>query len=61
MKPKLTIVLGPLAEPLAAYCEKHGTTPSEAARLALAKLLRVKPPKMVEGNPAFVRGRKPLG
>jgi hypothetical protein len=48
---RITFRLGPLAGPLASYCEKHGTTPSDAIRAALAKLLRVKTPEMTPGNP----------
>ncbi len=51
MNDRVTFRLGSLAEPLAAYCEKHGVAPSEAIRLALAKLLRVKAPEMTPGNP----------
>jgi hypothetical protein len=36
---------------MAAYCDKHGTTPSEAIRLALSRLLRVEAPEMTPGNP----------
>jgi hypothetical protein len=50
---RITFRLGPLAEPLAAYCKKHGTTPSDAIRLAVAKLLRVAAPEMPMGNPAI--------
>lgn len=50
---RLTFRLGPLAGPLAAYCEKHGTTPSEAIRLALSRLLRVEAPDMTPGNPGI--------
>jgi hypothetical protein len=50
---RVTFRLGSLAEPLVAYCEKHGTTPSDAIRLALAKMLRVKVPKMPPGNPTI--------
>jgi hypothetical protein len=50
---RITFRLGPLAGPLAAYCEKHRTTPSDAIRVALAKMLRVKVPKMPPGNPAI--------
>jgi hypothetical protein len=50
---RITFRLGPLAGPLAAYCEKHGTTPSEAIRLALSRLLRVEAPDMSPGNPAI--------
>jgi hypothetical protein len=53
MSDRITFRLGPLAGPLAAYCEKHGTTPSDVIRLALAKMLRVKVPKMPPGNPAI--------
>jgi hypothetical protein len=48
---RITFRLGSLAEPLAAYCEKHGTTPSDAIRLAVARLLRVEVPEMTPGNP----------
>ena len=48
---RLTFRLGPLAGPLAAYCEKHGTTPSDAIRLALSRLLRFEAPEMTPGNP----------
>lgn len=51
MNDRITIRLGPLAGPMADYCEKHGTTPSDAIRLALSRLLRVKAPKMPPGNP----------
>jgi len=48
---RITFRLGPLAGPLAAYCEQHGTTPSEAIRLALSRLMRVEAPEMTPGNP----------
>ena len=51
MNDRITFRLGPLAGPLADYCEKHGTTPSEAIRLALSRLLRVEMPEMTPGNP----------
>jgi len=51
MSDRITFRLGPLAGPMAAYCEKHGTTPSEAIRLALSRLLRVDAPEMTPGNP----------
>ena len=51
MKHKITFIIGPLAGPMAAYCEKHGTTPSEAIRLALSRMLRVEAPEMTPGNP----------
>jgi hypothetical protein len=53
MSDRITFRLGPLAGPLAAYCEKHGTTPSDAIRLALSRLLRVEEPEMPPGNPAI--------
>lgn len=53
MSDRITFRLGPLAEPLAAYCKKNDTTPSDAIRLAVAKLLRVKAPEMPMGNPAI--------
>ena len=53
MNDRITFRLGPLAGPLAAYCEKHGTTPSEAIRMALSRLLRVEAPEMPLGNPAI--------
>jgi len=52
---RVTFRPGNLAGPLAAYCEKHKCTPSAATRIALAKLLKVKPPSMVAGNPTFQR------
>jgi hypothetical protein len=51
MNDRVTFRLGSLAEPLAAYCKKHGTTPSDAIRLALSRLLRVDAPEMTPGNP----------
>ena len=51
MSDRITFRLGPLAGPMAAYCEKHGTTPSDAIRLALSRLLRVDAPEMKPGNP----------
>lgn len=51
MNDRITFRLGSLLEPLAAYCEKHGTTRSEAIRLALSRLLRVDAPEMTPGNP----------
>ncbi len=48
---RITFRPGELAGPLAAYCEKHGTTPSDAIRLALSRLLRVEAPEMTPGNP----------
>ena len=53
MNDRVTFRLGPLAEPLEAYCKKHDTTPSDAIRLAVAKLLRVAAPEMPMGNPAI--------
>jgi hypothetical protein len=51
MNDRITFRLGSLLKPLATYCEKHGTTPSEAIRLALSRLLRVDAPEMTPGNP----------
>jgi len=48
---RITLRLGSLDAPLAAYCEKHGTTPSDVIRLALSRLLRVETPEMAPGNP----------
>jgi hypothetical protein len=53
MNDRVTFRLGPLAGPLSAYCEKHGTTPSDAIRLAVSRLLRVEAPEMPPGNPAI--------
>jgi hypothetical protein len=53
MNDRITFRLGPLAGPMAAYCEKHGITPSEAIRLAVARLLRVDAPTMTPGNPSI--------
>jgi hypothetical protein len=51
MNDRITFRLGSLLKPLAAYCEKRGTTPSEAIRLALSRMLRVEAPEMTLGNP----------
>ena len=51
MNDRITFRLGPLAGPLAAYLKKHGTTPSDAIRAALAKRLGVNAPEMPQGNP----------
>jgi len=51
MNDRITFRLGSLLEPLAAYCEKHGITPSEAIRLALSRMLQVEAPEMTPGNP----------
>jgi hypothetical protein len=51
MVDRITFRIGSLAGPMAAYCERHGTTPSEAVRLALSRLLRVEAPEMTPGNP----------
>ena len=53
MTDRITFRLGPLVGPMADYCEKHGTTPSEAIRLALSRLLRVETPEMPQGNPSI--------
>ncbi len=53
MDDRLTFRLGSLVEPLAAYCEKHGCTPSEAIRKAVARLLHVDAPEMPQGNPSI--------
>jgi hypothetical protein len=53
MSDRITFRLGPLAGPMADYCKKHSITPSEATRLAVAKLLRVAAPEMPMGNPAI--------
>jgi hypothetical protein len=49
--PRITFVVGPLAEPLSQWCEAHGCTPSEAIRKAVARLLHVEEPEMPQGNP----------
>ena len=56
--PRITFVVGPLAEPLSQWCERHGRTPSEAIRAALSAMLRVEEPVMPEGNPAFRAQKK---
>ena len=53
MNDRITFRLGSLIKPLAAYCDKHCTTPSEAIRLAVSRLLRVDAPEMTPGNPAI--------
>lgn len=51
---RITVDLGPLAEPLAEYCERHGIRTSDAVRKALAKMLGCKPPRM-DGQLANLR------
>lgn len=46
MSDRITIRVGDLSEPLAAWCERHEQTPSEATRTALARMLRVEEPAM---------------
>lgn len=53
MNDRITFRLGPLAGPMAVYCEKHGCTPSEAIRKAVARLLHVEAPEMPQGNPGI--------
>ena len=50
---RITLRLGPLAVPMAAYCKKHGITISKAIRLAVSRLLRVEAPEMPPGNSAI--------
>jgi hypothetical protein len=42
---------GALAALLTDWCELHKQTPSEATRIALAKMLGVDAPEMTVGNP----------
>ena len=51
MKPKITIRLGSLADPLEQRASADGITESEVIRRALAKTLGVQPPVMEVGNP----------
>lgn len=53
MSHRFTFRPGPLSGPLLAYCEKHGITPSEAIRKAVARLLHVEAPEMPQGNPGI--------
>jgi hypothetical protein len=46
MNDRITIRVGDLAGPLSQWCERHGQTPSEATRTALARMLRVEAPAM---------------
>mgnify|MGYP002626241620 CR=1 FL=1 len=50
---KLTIRLGPLRDPLADWCDRHETTPSEVIRKAVAILLGEEEPEMRRGNPQW--------
>ena len=43
---RITVDLGPLYSRLQSHCEATGQRPSEVVREAVAKLLRVKPPRM---------------
>ena len=55
MRYRITIDLGPqLGERLQSHCEATGQRPSEVVRIAVANLLRVKPPKM-DGHLANLR------
>ncbi len=47
---KVTFRLGNLDEPLQQWCEENGKTESEAARLALSRLLRVRLEPMSTGG-----------
>ena len=57
MQHRITVDLGPLYLRLQSHCEATGQRPSEVVRDAVAKLLRVKPPKM-DGNVANLRQYK---
>ncbi|NBW19790.1 MAG: hypothetical protein EBR82_68635 [Caulobacteraceae bacterium] len=46
MSDRITLRIGDLAGPLSRWCERHGQTPSEATRTALARMLRVEAPAM---------------
>lgn len=50
---KITFRLGALSGPLGKYCDKHGITPSDAVRQAVAAMLGVEPPEMQIGNPTI--------
>jgi hypothetical protein len=52
-KKPISLRLGSLAEPLAEWCDKHSTTPSEASRIAIAAMLGVDAPEMPVGNPSI--------
>ena len=48
---KLTVRLGGLRQPLAAWCDQHQQKPSESVRIAVAAMLGVDAPEMPVGNP----------
>lgn len=48
---RLTLRLGPLADPLRAYAEDNGISPSEAIRVAIARLLGEPVPQLQIGDP----------
>lgn len=48
---KISFRAGPLWGPLLDWCDKHQKTPSDACRIALAKMLKEDVPEMPEGNP----------
>lgn len=54
---RITIDLGPLHERLLSHCEATGKRPSDVVRQAVAKLLKVKVPKM-DGNLKTLRQYK---
>ena len=66
MPPKITIVLGPLADPLAERLTETFETPSRFIRRLIAAELNVQAPSMPAGNPqaanavAVGRAKRPV-
>jgi hypothetical protein len=48
---KISVRLGDLREPVGDWCDKHGTSPSEFTRVAIAEKLGREAPTMQAGNP----------
>ena len=48
---KISVRLGDLREPVGEWCDKHGTSPSEFTRVAIAEKLGREAPTMAPGNP----------
>jgi len=55
---KITFYLATLRDPLQAYCDKTGESPSRVVRKSLAKLLKVYIPSVQAGNPQIAEQNK---
>jgi hypothetical protein len=48
---KFSLRLGPLVDPLEAYCKANGIQASQAVRRAVARMLKVDEPELSTGQP----------